>query len=388
MIPTAATPEQLTNTLNIVEQEVQNCPPDKQKSFKTRVLNIRMEINKYTNYYNQGQAYIQQLMNPTTPDEGEGETKSKSQNRTDSNILLEQHIQASYKRAFDFLHRHGLSKAKDAGDFHQQKAKNDQLAGGKAPKPLPPKPSLIKKAFFSPAKVSVGLASGVSLNMFFNPNDDMTVKIAAFLIAIALGLFLLALVYTFFFRAKSEPEKAKKYHFSAAIVTLFYLVTEGWLNYDGVISLTQQAAMVAASQTFGQASEPAHAPMHLSLLVFTFCLIIFAVIMSALEGRDDAVRALDKQDNDVAAAKLKNDQKLNKESAVIDESSFLESMRPKVKRLSKSQGNIEKKVSQTNRQLEAASAQIQTAIQALASDVHRTQTGQARTTQLKLTKSA
>lgn len=383
LVPTAAKPDQLRNALNTVEQEISFCPPDRQKTFKTRALNIRVEIDKYENYYNQGQIYIQQLTGPTA--EAETEEDQTKNHRTDSNVLLEKHIQSAHKRAFDLIHKHGQSGAKNCDDFHQKKAKNDQLAKGESPKPLPPKPSLIKKVFFSPAKISVGLASGVSLNMFFNPQDDKIIMAAAFLMAIGLGVFLLALAYSFSFRAKSEPEKAGKYHLATATITIFYLITEGWLNYDGVISLTQQAAMISASQTFGQASETAHAPMHLSLLVFTFCLIIFAVLMSVLEGRDDGARALEKRDNDTAAAKLKNDPKLNEEVKVLEEAKFLESMRPKVK---KCESDIDKKISQTNRRLDDASSRIQAMIQTLGNDVHRTQKGQDSALPLKLTKSA
>jgi hypothetical protein len=393
------TPNALLTALNTVTAQIERLPTDKRQPFQTRDMSLKLELERYGNQYQQAQHRTRQTLGSepellaSTRSYQQLETVLGShQNYVESLATVDQHIRNSHKARFDVLHKHGLTEVRDSQEFYAVKAQDERLASGEA-SPLLPAQTRLKTAFLWISKVLVGVMSGVSLNMLFNPDGYELLTAAAMIVGVGLAVLMLDLVSSLAYRAKLATHP--RYLLVLIAVVLAYSITEAWLNYDGVISVSRAMAEMTANegQLLGE-SEPTSAPAHYSLLAFTLCLVWFSALFAALSGRDKALTDQYNQQNTIQAAKLRKAGKLTDDASVIDEPQFLLTVKaqiqqpahkpliswfvPVVRHLSKQEAQLYRKVSEIDHALSVQSGKLSSAIFALASDVHLCEIGQEK----------
>ena len=393
------TPNALLTALNTVTAQIERLPKEQAQPFQTRALALKLELERYGHHYQQAQHRTKQTLG--TEPELLAVTRSYQQLDTvlgthqqyiEAVSVVDQHIRNSHKARFDVLHKHGLSEVRNSQEFYAVKAQNERLASGET-FPLVPSSSRLKSAFLWLSKILVGVMSGVSLNMLFNPEGYTVLTLAALLVGVGLAVLMLDLVASLAYRSKLSIHP--RYTGALIAVVLVYSITEAWLNYDGVISVSRAMAEMTANegQLLGE-SEPTSAPAHYSLLAFTLCLVWFSALFAALSGRDKALTDQHNQQNTISAAKLRKAGKLAGDCSVIDEPDFLSTVKtqisqpahkpliswfvPVVKHLSKQEAQLYSKVSQIDQHLNKEATKLSTAIFTLSSDVHLCEIGQEK----------
>ncbi|UBV43689.1 hypothetical protein LAJ19_05595 [Deinococcus taeanensis] len=216
-------------------------------------------------------------------------------------------IEQARAQRFEALARAGVRPDTiTAEDFYTQQAVAQLAAEGHAVRP-PEQKSGSKRVFNAFAvfsKFFVGLISGVSINLLFNPESRLYLTLIALTAGVMFSVLLLWLVDELSYRAKlagSTPGMSRpaSYVTGIVLVTLLYLGVEGYLNWDGILRTTQEIAANAAQQgqltDLSAAPEERSAPEHWSLLVFTLALVSMAAGAALIQGRERARGVLERE---------------------------------------------------------------------------------------------
>ncbi len=228
-----------------------------------------------------------------------------------------------------------------AEDFYTQQALSQLAAEGHAVRP-PEQKSGSKRVFNAFAvfsKFFVGLISGVSINLLFNPESRLYLTLIALTAGVMFSVLLLWLVDELSYRAKlaaSTPGMSRPVNYVLGIVavTLLYLGVEGFLNWDGILRTTQEIAANAAQQ--GQLTDLSTAPdgpvmpEHWSLLVFTLALVGMAAGAALIQGRERARGVLERERLTARVSALKAGGTWHEVARATDLVTYLEAARDRL----------------------------------------------------------
>ncbi|MDB5046799.1 MAG: hypothetical protein JWQ08_2849, partial [Deinococcus sp.] len=214
-------------------------------------------------------------------------------------------IEQARQLRFDALAEYGAQPdTLSAEGFYQQQALADLAREGHPIRP-PEQQTGSKRVFNGFAvfsKFFVGVISGVSINLLFNPESRLYLTVIALTAGIMFSVLLLWLVDELAYRAKmavSTPGMGRPAAYIGGIlaVSVLYLGVEGYLNWDGILRVTQQIAANAAQQgqltDLSTTTDTNAVPQHWSLLAFTMSLVAMAVGAALLQGRERARTVLE-----------------------------------------------------------------------------------------------
>lgn len=225
-------------------------------------------------------------------------------------------LEAARAGRFRTLSQYGaVAQTHDAEGLFQQLALA-QLAQEGHPIRPPEQRSGSKRVFNAFAvfsKFFVGLLSGVSINLLFNPESRLYLTLIALTAGVMFSVLLLWLVDELSFRAKlaqRTPHMSRPWTYTLCIllVSAIYFGVEGFLNWDGILRVSQEIAANAAQQgqlTDLSAPETAVSPQHWSLLAFTLGLVAMAVGAAVIQGRERARTILERERLAARVAALK-----------------------------------------------------------------------------------
>ncbi|ADV66766.1 hypothetical protein [Deinococcus maricopensis] len=251
-------------------------------------------------------------------------------------------IEHAKRQRFEMITLYGATPdTRDAEAFYQQLALG-QLAQEGHPIRPPEQRSGSKRVFNAFAvfsKFFVGLLSGVSINLLFNPESRLYLTLIALAAGVMFSVLLLWLVDELAYRAKlaqRTPGMARPWTYVTGIVLVsaLYLGVEGYLNWDGILRVTQEIAANAAQQ--GQLTDlssdagAAGVPQHWSLLAFTLALVSMAVGASLLQGRERARTVLERERLAARVAQLKLGQQFTEAARTTDLVKYLEEERARL----------------------------------------------------------
>lgn len=228
-----------------------------------------------------------------------------------------------------------------AEDLYTQQAVMDLAREGHAIRP-PEQKSGSKRVFNGFAvfsKFFVGVISGVSINLLFNPESRLYLTLIALTAGVMFSVLLLWLVDELAYRAKLAPvtpgmAPARAYTAGIVAVTALYLGVEGFLNWDGILRVTAEIAANAAQQ--GQLTdlsalpETDTAPQHWSLLTFTLALVGMAAGAALVQGRERARAVLERERLAARVAQLKAQGTLADAARATDHVTYLERARDRL----------------------------------------------------------
>lgn len=252
-------------------------------------------------------------------------------------------IEAARQGRFEALTAAGVPvDIRSAEGFYQEQALAELAREGHALRP-PEGKSGSKKVFNAFAvfsKFFVGIISGVSINLLFNPESRLYMTIIALTAGIMFSVLLLWLVDELAYRAKlatRTPGMARPGAYIGGIlaVSALYLGVEGFLNWDGILRVTQQIAANAAQQ--GQLTDLSalpddapQTPQHWSLLVFTLALVSMAAGAALIQGRERARALLERERLAAKVADLKADGRFAAVARATDHVHYLELARDRL----------------------------------------------------------
>ena len=247
--------------------------------------------------------------------------------------------QASERR-FELLTSQGLSpQVRNADDLYMQAALGS-LAAESVPYRPEPEKSFSARAFsffavFS--KFFVGLISGISINLLFNPDSLLYMTIIALSAGVMFSVLLLWLIEELAYRTKLSRTRAGAAGRVAAIglVSALYLCVEGYLNWDGILRVTQQLAANAAQSSTLQdlsaaGSDLPVTPQHWSLLAFTVALVSMAIGAALIQGRNRAHHQLEAERLLGRVAQLKASGQLAEAARATELPALLEDVRDRI----------------------------------------------------------
>ncbi|WP_225429855.1 hypothetical protein [Deinococcus detaillensis] len=301
-------PAELETYLSDVQRDIQLIDDEAQRSDllrRARVLDLG--VRQYEVNYNVTYAALTRALAET----GVGVRQSWSRQEqhlkfmNDSSSASEraytqatEAIEQATQQRFDALIEQGVSPyTRDADDLYGQAALASLAKDGQPYRPEPDK-SLSAKAFsffavFS--KFFVGLISGISINLLFNPDNLLYMTIIALSAGVMFSVLLLWLLEELAYRTQLSKNRRSAASLVTAILLIssLYLVVEGYLNWDGILRVTQQlAANAAQSSTLQDLSSPSSdvptTPQHWSLLAFTVSLVSMAIGAALIQGRNRA----------------------------------------------------------------------------------------------------
>ncbi|MBZ9712880.1 hypothetical protein [Deinococcus multiflagellatus] len=251
-------------------------------------------------------------------------------------------IEQARAERFEALSRAGVRPdTATAEDFYTQQAVTGLAAEGHAVRP-PEQKSASKRVFNGFAvfsKFFVGLISGVSINLLFNPESRLYLTVIALTAGVMFSVLLLWLVDELAYRAKlaaSTPGMARPgaYIGGIVLVTALYLGVEGYLNWDGILRTTQEIAANAAQQgqltDLSAAPEGPQTPQHWSLLVFTLALVGMAAGAALIQGRERARTVLERERLAARVAALKAQGGWHEAARAADRVAYLEAARDRL----------------------------------------------------------
>ena len=306
-------------------------------------------------------------------------------------------LERAEAQRFEALTGQGLSPdTRSAEDLYQQAALSSLASEGQPFRPEPEKSwSARAFSFFATfSKFFVGLLSGVSINLLFNPDSRLYLTIIALSAGVMFSVLLLWLLDELAYRARLAPSMRQSAAPFAAIVvvTLLYLSVEGFLNWDGILRVTQQlAANAAQSGVLQDLSAPGAdvpmTPQHWSLLAFTVALVSMAVGAAIVQGQGRARVQLEHERLRGRVAQLKASGNLLSTARAAELPSLLQEARdrlepprpvvsPKNARLNERVLNWweqerDNQVSELSGAIVAQARELQTALETLAQDVQR-----------------
>lgn len=248
-------------------------------------------------------------------------------------------LQQAEQQRFEALSRLGVRPdTRTSADLYTQLAVQELAAEGKPYRPAH-KRSLSAQffGFFATfSKFFVGLLSGVSINMLFNPDSRLYLTIIALMAGVMLSVLLLWLVEELSYRARISVSRSK--YGSIAFIVLvaaIYLGVEGFLNWDGILRVTQQLAADAASSGMltdlsSAPDTPETPPQHWSLLAFTLALVSMAVGAAVIQGRNRAGLQLENERLESQIARLKQRPDFQEAARATEMPALLEEARGRI----------------------------------------------------------
>ncbi|EYB69291.1 hypothetical protein DEIPH_ctg009orf0036 [Deinococcus phoenicis] len=251
-------------------------------------------------------------------------------------------IEEARRERFGVLTLHGARPdTQSAESFYQQQALSDLAREGH---PLrPPEEQTGSKRVFNAfavfSKFFVGVISGVSINLLFNPESRLYLTVIALTAGVMFSVLLLWLVDELAYRARlaqSTPGMGRPAAYLTGIVgvSLLYLGVEGFLNWDGILRVTQEIAANAAQQgqltDLSAAGDLGAAPPHWSLLAFTLALVGMAAAAALLQGRERARGVLERERLAARVAQLKQTREYADAARAADAVAYLEAARDRL----------------------------------------------------------
>ncbi|WP_420593749.1 hypothetical protein [Deinococcus sp.] len=247
--------------------------------------------------------------------------------------------QAKQQRFEALLSQGARPDTRDAADLYNQAALAALATEGQ-----PHRPELDKSfserafSFFAVAsKFFVGLLSGVSINLLFNPDSRLYLTIIALSAGVMFSVLLLWLIEELAYRARLSPSRraAATPITAIVLVSALYLGVEGYLNWDGILRVTQQiAANAAQSGVLQDLSVPGSdlpvTPQHWSLLAFTVALVGMAVGAALVQGQGRAHHQLEDERLRRKVAQLKASGELVPAARATDLPALLEDARDQI----------------------------------------------------------
>ncbi len=251
-------------------------------------------------------------------------------------------IEQARSARFDALSRYGATpETQNAEGFYQQLALTELASEGTPIRP-PEQKSGSKRLFNAFAvfsKFFVGLISGVSINLLFNPESRLYLTLIALSAGVMFSVLLLWLVDELSYRAKVAPYTGQMarpwgYVLGIVVVSLIYFGVEGFLNWDGILRVTQEIAANAAQQgqltDLSTASDTPAAPQHWSLLAFTLGLVSMAVGAAIIQGRERARTVLERERLAARVARIKLGGQYVDVARAADQVTYLEDQRDRL----------------------------------------------------------
>ncbi|GGM05611.1 hypothetical protein [Deinococcus aerophilus] len=251
-------------------------------------------------------------------------------------------IEAARQQRFEALLRSGARPELGSAEaFYQERALAELAQAGHPVRP-PETRSGSKRVFNGFAvfsKFFVGIISGVSINLLFNPESRLYLTVIALTAGIMFSVLLLWLVDELAYRAKlatRTPGMARPAAYIAGIlgVTALYLGVEGYLNWDGILRVTQQIAANAAQQgqltDLSAAPEATATPEHWSLLTFTLALVGMAASAALIQGRERARAVLERERLLAKVAELRDSGRFTEVARAADLVAYLETARDRL----------------------------------------------------------
>jgi hypothetical protein len=346
------TPAHFAELLEDLRGELQLVPDEAARSALTsRARILRLNVEQYRINFETARLTVNRVLAET----GVGVRGSWARQQDHLNFMnaASGDVEREYLRATEEIERARQQRFEaltssgvpvDVGSaeaFYQEQALAELAREGHALRP-PEGRSGSKKVFNAFAvfsKFFVGIISGVSINLLFNPESRLYMTVIALTAGIMFSVLLLWLVDELAYRAKlaaRTPGMARPGAYIGGIlaVTALYLGVEGYLNWDGILRVTQQIAANAAQQ--GQLTDlnalpdtPTE-PQHWSLLVFTLALVSMAAGAALIQGRERARALLERERLAAKVAELKADGKLAAVARATDHVGYLEMARDRL----------------------------------------------------------
>ena len=251
-------------------------------------------------------------------------------------------IEQARSQRFETLAQYGAAPdTPDAESLYQQLALTELAAEG-APIRPPDQKSGSKRVFNAFAvfsKFFVGLISGVSINLLFNPESRLYLTLIALSAGVMFSVLLLWLVDELAYRAKLSPHTPHMgrpwgYILGILGVSAIYLGVEGFLNWDGILRVTQEIAANAAQQgqltDLNSVSDAPATPQHWSLLAFTLGLVSMAVGAALIQGRERARTVLERERLATRVATIKLARGHTDAARAADQVAYLEAQRERL----------------------------------------------------------
>jgi hypothetical protein len=252
-------------------------------------------------------------------------------------------IEQARQQRFDALAEYGAQPdTLSAEGFYQQQALADLAREGHPIRP-PEQQTGSKRVFNGFAvfsKFFVGVISGVSINLLFNPESRLYLTIIALTAGVMFSVLLLWLVDELAYRAKmaasGTPGMGRPASYIGGIVAVsaLYLGVEGYLNWDGILRVTQQIAANAAQQgqltDLSSTTDDGAVPQHWSLLAFTMSLVAMAVGAALLQGRERARTVLERERLLGRVAQIKQTRQYAEAARTTDHVAYLEAARDRL----------------------------------------------------------
>ena len=224
-------------------------------------------------------------------------------------------VERAKEQRFETLTQHGVSPyTRSADELYGQAALAEMASEGQPYRPEPEKSFSGRAfAFFAVfSKFFVGLLSGVSINLLFNPDSRLYLTIIALSAGVMFSVLLLWLIEELAYRSRLSASKreAAAPVLAIVLVSALYLAVEGYLNWDGILRVTQElAANAAQSSTLQDFSAPGAdlpaTPQHWSLLAFTVALVSMAVGAALVQGQGRAQAQRETERYSAKVAQLK-----------------------------------------------------------------------------------
>ncbi|PNY83058.1 hypothetical protein CVO96_13275 [Deinococcus koreensis] len=313
----------------------------------SRARLLRLNVEQYRVHHEQARAQLNRVLAETGL--GVRGSWARQQEHLEFMNAASSGVEHAYTRAseqieearavrFEALAQHGITPdTASAEAFYQQQALADLAREGQAIRP-PEVRSGSKRVFNGFATFSkffVGVISGVSINLLFNPESRLYLTLIALTAGVMFSVLLLWLVDELAYRAKLAPgREGRPYLAWIAAVGALYLGVEGFLNWDGILRVSAQIAANAAQQ--GQLTDLSTSvdtnavPQHWSLLVFTLALVAMAAGAALIQGRERARGVLERERLAARVALLKQTGNYAEVARRADHVAYLEAARDRL----------------------------------------------------------
>ncbi len=345
-------PGQFSELLEDLSDELQLVPDEAARSALTsRARILRLNVDQYRINYDAARTTLDRVLAET----GVGVRGSWARQQDHLNFMnsasgdvereylrATEEIEAARQDRFEALSRYGVRPdVNSAEGFYHEQALAELAREGHALRP-PEGRSGSKKVFNAFAvfsKFFVGIISGVSINLLFNPESRLYMTVIALTAGIMFSVLLLWLVDELAYRAKLATRtqgmaRPIAYIGGIVAVTALYLGVEGYLNWDGILRVTQQIAANAAQQgqltDLSAASDTPAEPQHWSLLTFTLALVSMAAGAALIQGRERARILLERERLASKVAELKVEGRYADAARATDHVTYLEMARDRL----------------------------------------------------------
>ncbi len=336
-------PSVLAEYLRESERELMLLDDEAQRSeLRRRIRTLELRVERYAVRYDVTRAELSRALAETGAGVRDSWMRQEEHLRTRHAITsgtekayldVSQALSKANQERFEALSRLGVRPdTRTSADLYTQLAIQQMAADGAPYRPAQRR-SLSAQffGFFATfSKFFVGVLSGVSINLLFNPDNRLYLTIIALVAGVTLSVLLLWLIEELSYRARiSLSRSAYASMASIVLIAALYLSVEGFLNWDGILRVTQQMAADAASAgmltDLSTASDtPAGPPQHWSLLAFTLALVSMAVGAAVIQGRNRAGLQLEHERLESQIARLKQRADLQEAARATEMPALLE----------------------------------------------------------------